>query len=116
VDLNDNCGSCHNLDCESNLGLGSFDSRCLRCTKIKHVIALRRKRLAGGASDHECDAADAIAAKLVASYKLTRGECFDRAYSTFVKEAVVKAATIKRERTYGRTWKPSIDDILDEVV
>ena len=105
TDLQNNCGSYHNLDCTSNLAAMVYDSRCVRCTKIKHVIALRRKGLAG-AGLHEASAANTLAEKLVTLYKLTRGEILDREYAQ-------QAITVRNEqsRRKSRSRKPQDEEI-----
>lgn len=80
-----------------------YDSRCMRCVKIKHVIALRRKTLANGSSPQEEESAKAIADKLVAQYKLTRGECFDREFRTVETEKIIQEVRVHtRERRRRR--------------
>lgn len=90
----------HLIDCTSNLSAMVYDSRCKRCGKIKHVIALRRKGLAG-ATIHEAASANAIAAKLQTLYRLTRGEVMDREYAVKAvqtRQDVARAATRRRRR------------------
>jgi hypothetical protein len=91
-----NCGSYHNLDCSSNLAAMTYDSSCIRCVKIKHVIALRRKTTKNGASLQEQATASGLAEKLVVLYKLTRGEVMDREYAQEV--ATYKTEQVQRAR------------------
>jgi hypothetical protein len=109
TDFTNNCGSLHNIDCESNLAAMSYDSRCNRCVKIKHVINLRRKTAKNGASLQEQASAVAIAEKIVVLFKLTRGEIMDREYAQEV-------ATYKQERvkaTRSRAKDRYSDDIFE---
>lgn len=100
-DLTNNCGSSHNLDCKSILSAMIYDSKCVRCKKIKYVIALRRKGLAG-ASPEEAESADALAGKLVAQYKLTRGETFDREYRTQEIETLIQTSRVQARESKRR--------------
>jgi hypothetical protein len=104
-----NCGSFHNIDCESNLAAMTYDSRCNRCVKIKQVINLRRKTTKNGASLQEQASAAAIAEKFVVLYKLTRGEIMDREYAQEVatyKTERVRAARSRKSDRYS-------DDIFE---
>jgi|HubBroStandDraft_3_1064219.scaffolds.fasta_scaffold27021_8 hypothetical protein len=73
-------GSQHNLDCKSSLSMELYDPKCLRCSKIKKVIALRRKQVKYGASIEEAKASYLLAAKIIDDFQLTRGETFDKKY------------------------------------
>lgn len=105
VDKEVQSGERHLLDCESNLAAGNYDNRCLRCTKIKHVISLRRKTVANGASVQEESSAKVIAQGIVQKFKLTRGEIFDREFRTEETErfyAQQRAEVIRKKRTRGK--------------
>jgi len=87
----------------------TYDSRCNRCVKIKHVINLRRKTTKNGASLQEQASAAAIAEKIVVLYKLTRGEIMDREYAqevTTYKQERVKATRSRAKDRYS-------DDIFE---
>jgi predicted DCC family thiol-disulfide oxidoreductase YuxK len=103
MDLTNNCGTSHNLDCQRIDAAMIYDPKCVRCTKIKQVIALRRKRSEFGASEEEESAALNLADKLVATYKLTRGEVFDREYRTAATQAIIEEVRVQtRERKRRR--------------
>lgn len=70
----------HELKCTSNLAAMLWDAKCLRCTKIKRVVLLRRKTTVNGASEGEMALALKQAEKIRLEFKLTRGEIFDRLY------------------------------------
>lgn len=73
-------GNRHILDCQTNLSIEQYDDRCLRCSKIKKVISLRRKQTKYGATLHEARIAHELAQKIINDYELTRGETFDKKY------------------------------------
>jgi hypothetical protein len=91
-DLNNNGGSYHNLDCGSSLAAQDYDNKCLRCKQIKKVVMLRRKTTDNGCGQSESDAAQAIANKLIAQFRLTRGEIYDRLYAPKIDIAAQLAA------------------------
>jgi hypothetical protein len=103
TEFNNNCGSYHNLDCQSNLAEGEYDSACVRCTKIRQVVALRRKTTKNGASDAESHAASQIALRLIASFGLTRGEVYDRIYNPVIAQVQAQTTATKQ----GQSYKPA---------
>lgn len=107
TNYNNNCGSYHNLDCNSNLAAMEYDSKCVRCVKIKHVIALRRK--SKSPFIHEVQSAEAMALKLIAAYKLTRGEVMDREYAE--QAITVRNEQSRRTSQSRRAKKFSDEDI-----
>lgn len=80
--------------CQSNFGAMNYDDTCLRCAKIKIVIYLRRKSPSNGCSEQESAAAMALADKIIAKFKLTRGDIFDREYNAV---AIAKRVTAQKE-------------------
>ncbi len=84
----------HAADCRARFATMDFDSACARCKWIDRVVHLRRKLVSLGASQDEEDSALALADALIAKYKLTRGEVFDR---LFAAPAVVAQAAPTRE-------------------
>ena len=94
-------GQRHNINCKSILSSQQYDSSCLRCSKIKIVVFLRRKTLKNGAEFDEELAAHDKAESLIMTYNLTRGEIFDRTYTP--------PAVIQQRRRAAK--KPNIDDV-----
>ena len=104
-----NCGSYHNLDCNSNLSAMEYDSKCIRCVKIKHVIGLRRKTTKNGCSLQEQASAAAIAEKIAVLYKLTRGEVMDREYAQ-------EAITVRNDQSRRKSSRGKRDRYTDKEV
>lgn len=80
--------------CMSNFGAMNYDDTCLRCSKIKIVIYLRRKSPDNGCSEAESTAAMALADRLIAKFQLTRGDIFDREYNAV---AITRRVTAQKE-------------------
>lgn len=83
------------LGCQTNMGAMNYDDSCLRCSKIKIVIYLRRKSPGNGCSEAESTAAMALADKIIAKFQLTRGDIFDREYN-----AVAITRRVMAQKTY----------------
>ena len=88
-------GMSHLLDCTSALSAMQYDSRCMRCSKIKAVVFLRRKTIRNGAAPQEFLSAKAMADRLIAAFGLTRGEVYDREYP---QAALPPIATVRQRR------------------
>jgi hypothetical protein len=98
-------GSCHNLDCKSNIAAELYDSACLRCGKIKKVISLRRKQMKYGASIAEAKASYELAGKIIDEFGLTRGETFDKKYADVAIPPAPRPKVTRRKAT---------DELTDE--
>lgn len=81
--------------CQSNFGAMNYDPECLRCTKINKAIMLRRKTVANGSSEQEAALAILMSDKIIAQYKLSRGDIFDRLYDA---RAIVQR--VAAQKTY----------------
>lgn len=97
-----NDGTRHNRDCTSSFGAMRYDLQCVRCTKIKKVIMLKRKNLRNGCSQEETVAAMMLARRLVEDYELTRGEVFDREY-----DPEMLAARKESQRRWHQQYGPA---------
>jgi len=95
----------HLIDCQRKLAEMVYDGRCMRCSKIKQVIHLRRKTIKNGASEFEESAAESIARRLIETCELTKGEVRDPEYAEVMIVARHQAAATeqKRRRRRGRT-------------
>ena len=95
-------GHAHNLNCTSQLASMHYDPTCTRCSKIKKVVFLRRKTVANGATSQEESTALEQADRIRETFKLTRGEIFDRQFEvvpTLVEQKeTFKAAPTKAAR------------------
>lgn len=103
----------HNQECTSNFGAMQYDSKCTRCTKIRAVIFLRRKNTRNGCSQQESTLALVKATQIIETYKLTKGEVFDREYDSVMREVIQKNQTQYAKRP-KRTKMSQYSKLYDE--
>lgn len=92
-DQSDGFATRHNQSCSSNFGAMQYDSSCARCVKVRTVIMLRRKNTRNGCSQQESILATMKATSIIETYKLTKGEIFDREYDSIMRETINKNQT-----------------------
>lgn len=100
-------------DCLSNYGAMQYDTTCPRCSKIRAVIFLRRKNTRNGCSQDETLLASMKATKMIETYKLTKGEIFDREYDSVMREVINKNQTQYAKRP-KRTKMSQYSKLYDE--
>jgi hypothetical protein len=112
ADQSDGFATRHNQDCSSNFGAMVYDSQCARCQKINKVIMLRRKNVRNGCSQQESIIATAKATSIIETYKLTRGEIYDREYDSVMiaKRTDIQQATQKRKRSKMSQYERKTDE------
>ena len=107
-------GTVHLLTCTTRLGdLSTVDSNCTRCKAIKRVVFLHRKARGGFVA--EARSARLKADELIETYRLTRGEVFDREYEV-VPTAQEERQAARQRRSRQKIYTAGIDATQDEMV
>jgi hypothetical protein len=74
--------------CGSNFAAHQYDPRCTQCGKIRTVVFLRRKTVRNGCSQEEATSALVKATAIIETYKLKKGDYFDREYDSVMRETI----------------------------